>query len=478
MPDLNTTRHARSQGAVAPLGTITESAAASNAKRIGFRKSRAGGAEQSSFQGSDRQKALRQKRYRLQDAAAKLLPGHRVARCLRRQYTQADGSRSTVRLHYDESSKSAHYSGLFVCGNAWACAVCAAKISEKNRAELEHAIAYWLKQGGSVYLFTFTFSHTKYDRLGDQQIGELANWVEGSNGKRLSKEIGLLPNQYLKDRKIYRYGVRRAFLDAQRALWGEREYRGLREYYGLKHSIKAVEVTLGVNGWHIHSHVLVFADRPAPRRNVQPHKNPVLAEIERLKVEKFEAELESAIYPVWERVAARFGLSMTKKHGFDVKVTQGAIADYVAKFGREPKKRRAWGAEDELTKANTKVAGTGGDTPFGLLEKADVGDTEAAARFAEYVGEMYGVAQLMWSPGLRAAVGLTEDEQSDEEKARSDESVPVLLTLDDVVWFWVVRAHARQQLLDIASTGSRESVIEFLRTLRKPGDSPGFVQRE
>ena len=107
-----------------------------------------------------------------------------------------------------EHSK-AHYKGLQTCGSVWHCPVCAAKISERRRAELMAAIATWKAQGGSVLFLTLTNSHDRKDRLADLLEGQ---------------------------RK------------ALKRFWNDRASRQLWEGLGVAGSIKATEVTHGASG--------------------------------------------------------------------------------------------------------------------------------------------------------------------------------------------------------------------------------------
>src|SRR5256885_17042652 len=51
---------------------------------------------------------------------------------------------------------------IMVCGSVWVCPLCAAKISEHRRVELEQAIARCIATGGAGYLTTYTIAHTQY----------------------------------------------------------------------------------------------------------------------------------------------------------------------------------------------------------------------------------------------------------------------------------------------------------------------------
>jgi hypothetical protein len=220
--------------------------------------------------------AARLARWRLQREAQTLLPDERVAFCLRR--LQA----STVDVLYAPQQQAAHYGGLMVCGSVWMCPLCAAKISERRRLELEQAIACCIANGGAVYLATYTIAHKRYDTL--EELLE-------------------------------------AFLAARKRARQGRAAQRLRETFGIIGTVSVREVTWSEqNGWHPHCHELVF----------------------------FSGEVDAdayaqAVSAQWQRSAEHEGLNMNE-HGFQLARTYGAVADYVAKFGREPL-RAPWGAQ-------------------------------------------------------------------------------------------------------------------------------------
>lgn len=134
--DTPSTHHARAASASAAgrggaagaaLGTITKSPAASAMGR-------------------------RVERYALQAVARDILPKSRTALCLRTRIKGGGG----VGVWKCEHAGTAHYSGLIVCGSVWTCPVCAAKISEKRRGELNAAIGQHQQSGGDVLLLTLT----------------------------------------------------------------------------------------------------------------------------------------------------------------------------------------------------------------------------------------------------------------------------------------------------------------------------------
>ncbi|MCP4965695.1 MAG: protein rep, partial [bacterium] len=114
-----------------------------------------------------------------------------------------------------------HWSGVKTCGSVWACLLCAAKIRAARAAEVDHLIKAHLASGGHCTFLTFTLRHYATDDL-------LALWV--------------------------------AMTKAWESMTSGQGYQDLKARYGILGFIKAVEVTIGFNGWHPHLHVVIFHD--------------------------------------------------------------------------------------------------------------------------------------------------------------------------------------------------------------------------
>lgn len=113
----------------------------------------------------------------------------------------------------------AFFHGLQVCAMPWACPVCAAKISERRRHEVAHAIKQAAVLGLRVRLLTLTVPHG----MGD--------------------DVSVIVDQMTK---------------AWCRLWQGKAGMQLREALGLFGHIRALEVTHGANGFHPHFHALMF----------------------------------------------------------------------------------------------------------------------------------------------------------------------------------------------------------------------------
>jgi hypothetical protein len=349
-----------------------------------------------------RRSATNVDRFALQDVARLLVPHERVARCGRYFCVH----QSHVELLYSAEEGRAHYACLERCGSVWLCPDCAAKIAEQRRLELAQAVAAVDAAGGQILFLTYTVQHQHGDDL-----------------RQLLDKFGL----------------------AYRWMTGHRTYREvLRPQYQIFGAVRALETNHGQNGWHPHYHVLLFLSHPLSSDQA--------------------AALGASLRALWARAAAKEGLSMNE-HGFTLKVTRGAVADYVTKYGRDPQSG-PWGVESELAKSHVKRAGNGGATPWALLRRRADGDMQAGQLWRDYADVFKGRQQLVWSPRLRAVLGLEEAEtDGDVAAARPKNAVHLLwITLAD--WLLVLRYTQRGELLDVASAGDVDLIRAFLEGLR------------
>jgi len=171
---------------------------------------------------------------------------------------------------YRRADSSTYFSGLRVCGSAWMCPVCAAKISERRRSSLALAVEAHRAAGGEVALMTLTCSHSRED------------------------EVFSLLDSLLKAFRSFGAGRNR---------WQEFTP-------GLVGSVRALEVTHGdANGWHPHLHVLVF-----------------------LEAKTHLGVTRETLAPLWISALARHGLTASELHGFSLHNGEYA-AQYVGKWG-------------------------------------------------------------------------------------------------------------------------------------------------
>lgn len=307
-----------------------------------------------------------------------------------------------VGIKHNAEFDSTFYTGVQVCGSVWVCPVCAAKIQERRRGEIEKAIQWAHENGYFVQMVTFTFPHYVWQRLDtllEQQAAAYRRLRSGKVWAKMRKSV---------------------------------EMAGL---------IRSLEVVIGDNGWHPHTHELWFTKKPVG---------------------------EYWISEQWEKACVKAGLldpdneaqvRAFRLHSVDVREDVD-VGDYLAKQDDS----RAWGLSDELAKATSKVGRSKGIHPHGLLHRGLEGDI---ARYIEYVDATKGKRQLYWSKGLKDLVGIddvTDEELADESREVAD--VLGLLTADQ--WQCVIGNDCRAELLEAAHSGGLPAIKEFLRLIGAP----------
>ena len=308
-----------------------------------------------------------------------------------------------VGVNVSSVHKAAHYSGLVTCGSVWACPVCASRIQERRRPEVQQAIDWAKERGYLVVMVTFTFPHKSWQTLEE-----------------------LLTRQ----------------ADAFKRLRKGRPWDTMKADRGFKGLIRSLEVTHGANGWHPHTHELWFLKGSAEG-------------------------LQSLLAGLWVKACVKAGLvavndeKLTEAfmaHGVDVKADVDC-GDYLAKQDDS----RRWGFAEELSKATSKAGRAKGVHPHHFLVRKASGDR---AHFVEYVQAMKGRRQLFWSHGLKALVGVDEvsDEVLADESQEPAELLGMLTPSD---WKVVRGNDARAELLDAAEEGfARGGLQEAWRTVQ------------
>lgn len=352
----------------------------------------------------------RLERYRLQAIARRVLVEvHRISGCLRKR-----NKLKKIQIWQGKESGAAHYRGLQTCGSVWVCPVCAAKISERRRDDLSKAIKTWTEQGHDVLMLTLTVPHHQ-----GEDVGTVLEHIAQ-------------PLRLMKNRKTW---------------------KRMSRIMGLRGTIRALEVTYGLNGWHVHVHLLLFVTTNC-RNALQ--------------------ELEKEFYRMWASACeTAYGGLPSQEHG--VSLDGGDRAErYVSKWGLEEDleeetadKGSKWGLEHEVTKAHVKVGGEGNLTPWDFLRALNDGKTDRdyAGLFREYADAFHGRHQLEWSRGLRELLGLGQELTDAEIAEQVEESAVLLGTLTPEQWYKVLCAEVRAELLGVAEASGWNGVIKFIESL-------------
>ena len=339
------------------------------------------------------------RRFAMQSAARVLLPREGVAKCMRATFPREDGT-TMVDVLYAPAKAAAHLGGVQCCKSVWHCPVCSAKISEKRRVELSSGLATWLESpAGEVrrlLLVTFTLAHNASDSLAT---------------------------------------VFGALKKARKLLVSGKAAQAFKDTFGVVGMVRSLELTHGANGWHPHLHVLYFFEREVP---ILP--------------------FEAAIKARWSQCVQSAGSYASWAHGCDVRFSDAAISEYVAKWGKEPD----WTPAHELTKGVSKLGRRGGRTAMQLLSDYLDGDDQAGRLWLQFAVNLKGERQLVWSKGMRQRLGL-EVEKTDEELADEQEEIAIILaSLTMGAWRVVIANDARGELLEVAAGGDPAQVEAFL----------------
>jgi len=354
-------------------------------------------------------KPSREKRYKIQSIAQELLLKKARKLGLEQPFnfhktTKCKRIRVASEVSVNKANTKAFYGGLSTCNNPWACPVCSSVIQEKRRQENAKAVDWAYDElKGKAIMLTFTFPHGLKDKL-------------------------------------------KASLDKQkqafRLLRGGKVWDKHKTKIGFEGLIRSLEVVHGVNGWHPHTHELWFTSKDV------------------------DAEaLKQFVLNRWWNICLKVGLvvetdkSAFLKHAVDVK-DNASNSDYLAKHDGE----RYWGADREVAKGNAKNKGKGRH-PFELLEAYDdLGDERSGKLFLEYAEAIKGKAQVFWSHGLKAKVGIEDvsDEEIEEGDSNSKSAWEVLGFLDRDQWDVVLLNRLRSKVLDVAEKDGFHAVLKLL----------------
>lgn len=320
---------------------------------------------------------FRFERFALKSVVNRLLPTSRTSKCSRWRVPN-----SPLQVLKSKEHGKAFFTGLQVCASVWACPVCAAKISERRRAELVTAVAMAKARDWPVMLLTVTVPHGLGDELQQLLDQMLSAWQKTSSN---------------------------------------RAGKNFRQSIGLQGTVRSLEVTHGINGFHPHFHALLFLDNTG--------HSPL--------------DVQRMFSPIWQDACVKSGLPRpSDAHG--CRVDDGT---YAASYASK------WGLESELTKSHTKQGKHGSSTPWDFLRvflAKSEGWQQAAHLFRIYAETFKGRRQLFWSKGLRHSLALGEQISDEEIAAIQDDNSVFLAEITDTQWRAILYTKSETTVLDMA----------------------------
>ena len=210
----------------------------------------------------------KENRHLLRKTAGAIMPFERVRHCGRKNLGDF------VSLHCHDQQAS--YGGLETCSSVWMCPVCAVKITESRRTELEQLLANHRQKGGKTAMMTLTVPHHQFQKCRNLKLAVADSW---------------------------------------RRLKQQRSWRVIRDACHWIGDIRALEVTHGVNGWHPHLHILVFFNDEASERHMHNYADWAFHE--------------------WSKAITYHGLGRCDRAAFkfDIIHDDQGIGEYVSKWG-------------------------------------------------------------------------------------------------------------------------------------------------
>lgn len=293
--------------------------------------------------------------WELQDLAQKLSPGRVLgytddgtprlssrAKCRRVRV----GSGVELRAHTSApGTTTTSFNGLSTCRSVWECPVCSRRVRADYAAVVRRVADQWQQRGGRAYLVSFTVRHAFTDSIAELSPKLAKAWQAMQRGA-----------------PWLRFKARRRF-----------------------ETVRSIEATWGVNGWHPHVHCVLFV----------PHgvELDLEADADWLHdrwVSCVEKEIGSEFVP-------------NRHHGTDLRPLK--VDDYIVKIGAE------------LTDAAaSKKAKNGNLTTWEVLAAAG-SDPRMVQVWQEYCVGMRGRRFLTWSRGLKPMRELAESQLESERDA-------------------------------------------------------------
>jgi len=233
-------------------------------------------------------------------------------------------------------SGAAWFTGVARCGSVWECPVCAPQKAKERADELSRVLKAWRGQGHAVYLVTLTVRHQWGDDLRELVRGVPKGWTYLRQGRR-SAEL---------------------------------------ERWGVRHFVKATEVTYGGNGAHPHLHVLLFTDGELGEPEL--------------------AQLKDWLWTHWRRwvVDKQKWSEPLRDKAVDVEDCNDNVGAYLTKLG----------LVDEVVRADTKSARGANRGPWEILrDYAEHKRDEDGRLWSQHCQALRGMRQITWSKPRKAS---------------------------------------------------------------------------
>lgn len=328
-------------------------------------------------------------------------------------------------------AERATYYGVKTCGSVWACPVCSQKVRRKRADEMFRALSGHVASGGGLATAMYSLPHIRSDKLERLWLVMVAAWKHVLSGRR-----------WIEDREIF----------------------------GILGTHRTQEVTFSPasHGWHPHLHVIFFTRAPL--------SEDALSTLS----ERLFTRWNAKVLALLKRECVNSTQTPDGKPLFSLRAVQseGAISAYIQKVTLEKT-----ALEQTRTDAKRKPDGQTeyGLHPFQLALRADPDDPKDTftSAWRDYEAVTHGQRSSAYSRGLRALLGLAEDEAEDEALASdegADEPSELICTLTSREFRRLWRSRESLHLLEAVE--ARDGAwIDFIlsRYVREPHPPPYYA---
>lgn len=335
---------------------------------------------------------------------------HCTCKCQRIAYRKQDVDVAGRESSDQAQNSQCWYENLIRCKSVWSCPSCSAKIQQKNREDACKAIEWAYENNYKVVMVTFTFAHYRWQTCED---------LLGALSRALA---------YLRS---------------------GREWQSIKEEWEFQGLIRGLEINLGSNGWHPHTHELWIVSK------------------------NFDcSHAVKIITDRWTKAAVREDVVgdevFFRQHSVNIRDNISS-SDYIAKFAEVDSTRKAGDFEVASHQRKSFKAGM---SPFEIVERFASDSTSDSEKkylkdsFIEYSLAVRGKACIYWSTGLKKKVGINEKEDAfDDEQKQEDKKIVFRISKEE--WKLVLKHKARAKILEFCEKKDYMGARAFIYSLRE-----------
>ena len=329
-----------------------------------------------------------------------------------------DPKKKSVEVHLKNDTRKSFYKNLSSCNSVWICPVCASKITSERTERLNISLDNWYQKSDChrTAFITYTMPHYHGQTLADIRKIFMSARRRMHRQKKLNRNLSFIP------------------------------YSEICENYGIVGSVTGIELTYGLNGWHLHCHEILFLAWSLRDDQVDVLRN-LLVKAWKHSLMKENCQINNpAVFDMRSVVIEKFD-----------KQNKNIVSQYISKFS-------GWTVSHELTKSAVKKGRVDNLSIWDFLRNIFL-QTEGHEKYfflyREYAEVMKGTRQLFFSKNMSNLLCY-----KDVEVVIDPELSEFLGELNDLVWYKIVKTNNRFNFLQIVDNQGFEVAINYIKYLK------------